>query len=297
MSKTHHSPPDELYREYQSSRDNIPQASLTALRSAAENKRAEDNINAILEQAKPIHARGEQTSVTESKSEHKSVFTGIMDWLFGNAWGLGSAAIAGALVALVGLPFFSQNIPPYSQFSECGDCASYIANASALTRSATLTRQRTNPEQRLAAKKGRLSAKLEIANAAKLTAVKEQAFKEFEKLAERDANLSTQGQSSDVKSVINALATSSSNNSDVYLASKALFIANVTARNAKNLEQTEIQDSLIAANTAYASVLEPNELQKDIRGKLLELSEMRSFTNTQLEKIIEITRRAMESLG
>ena len=92
MSDSKHSPPDELYRAYQETRDNIPPRSLAIIRAAAEAQAAEDNIQSILQQAKPIHAQSENQTFTHSTAQKSSWLHRIGHGLFGNIASVAASA-------------------------------------------------------------------------------------------------------------------------------------------------------------------------------------------------------------
>jgi len=258
--------PNELYREYQNNRDSIPHAVLNNLRDSAEQQKYEGNIHAILQQAKTVgvaadeHAK--QINTAGTSPERAGFLDKLKDW-FSPA--MGGGLVAAALIAVVAVPLLRDQ-DQYQHLANCGNCLSHASNASALTRSTAPGQPRISTETRTAAKLGRISAAL--------------------------------ASSHETKAILEQLNLSTHARNPVFDASKALFIANVSARNAKiNGLNEEAVNSIMRAATQFNTANSQTELQKNIANKLDATLEGLTDDASKLDTIIELTRRAMESLG
>ncbi len=289
---------DELYRDYQTHRDNIPPALLNNLRAAAASQSHEDNIHVILEQAK---VQGAQATSAESKpvqlenAASPSFGQRLRDW-FSPAWG--GAIAAAALIAIVAGPNLLNN-SPYSHLANCAECVSHARNASALTRSTAIGQAPLSVPERTAARLGRISAKLKIAESANLSQLDQSARQELIKFAKQTDNellLTAAGADhSDTVRLLNDIAQAESVR---FNASESLFIANVSARNAlKSDNAADALPSFGAALEDFNRIQQPSELQRNLASQLQSVLATPDLTEAKLKKIIELSRRAMETLG
>jgi len=296
-----------LYREYQNSRDNIPESVYQEIVSKAEQVQHEDNIHLILQQAKlSDNANTQQTSSVNSQTlsiadRIKSLFAVSPVKSFGTAF----ASIA---LAVIILPIAMNSSPEFSEVAHldgCADCATYINNASVTTRSVTPGLSSIAPENKIAARLGRLSASLKIAAALEQKDILEASLPELKKLAVGANNSALQNslQSDElnpqdiITSVKGAIANSQLEKT--FLAAESIHIANITARFAVNEGGTgAVMQTLSDATRVFAEIDEPSILQQNL------LNEMRAINAAQgnadkktLQTMIELYNRAIKSLG
>lgn len=304
---TKKSAPDQLYREYQNSRDNIPESVYQEIISKAEQVQHEDNIHLILQQAKLSgNTNAQQTSSTNSQAQSiaeriKALFTDSPVKSFGTAF----ASIA---LAVIILPIAMNSSPQFSELSHldgCADCAAYINNASVTTRSVTPGLSAIAPENKIAARLGRLSASLKIAAALEQDSILQASLPELKKLAAATTNseLKNSLQSGEINThdLITAVKGAIVNRQleKIFLAAESIHIANITARFAVNEGQTgAVMQTLSDATRIFAEIDEPSILQQNL------LNEMRTIKTTQgnidkkmLNITIELYNRAIKSLG
>lgn len=294
--------PEELYRAYQAGRDNISPVVLTNLREAAEQKRHEEGIHAILEQAKTAPGRSSNTAVnTDTHQPINNIVERFKEW-FSPAWG--GAAVAAALIAMVAVPMFnSTGLNPAGHLSHlagCDECAQHARNASPLTRSTSIGQARVAPEAITAAKLGRISAKLKIAQAAGLSTLETSARNELQKLATRTENseLTALAEANDMGKTLAGIELYTQGQGKVFAASEALFVANVSARDTSSTDvSAAATDSFKYAQSSFAAIEAPSQLQLNLQGQLATAIEQDLNSPEALQKVIDLTRRAMESLG
>lgn len=308
---TQERPPNELYREYQATRDDISPQVFDSLMDSAANRKHEDNIHAILEQAKVAHTTTNQHNNVENINKPKNGLLKSLSQWWNPVWG--GAAVATALIAAIAVPLVYE-VSPYGSskgayLAGCSDCANYAANASALTRSSNLGKP-IPVQVRTAAKLGRIQAKFEIAQITQLSALQNSAAKELNTLAERlgSEQLKSLSPTSDLGQAMSGIERYAKSDIEVFNASKALFIANVSARDAKvrlatlalqasNSEAVkELNQRFNLATDSFRATLGDSELRKNVSLQL-ETAIEQPITAPHLDRIIELTRRAMESLG
>ncbi len=291
--------PEELYREYQSTRDNIPQSVLKTIRQGMDNDRAEDAIHSILEQAKPLHGNPKSSTRRNEAKQEDSLLQKVRQW-FNPGFQLGGLAVAGALAFALFSPMLEltpNTEGTYAQFSNCAECASYVANASVLTRSTAIGQKRIEPQQRLAARLGRLSAKFEIAKTTKSEKITANAFNELKKFSTANAALEKATSSLNIETALTALRNESKQHLTVFEASKALFIVNVSARNAHNIDASLLQTELAKALNFFERVANPSELQLSIINDLKALMQSAEWDERKSFEVIQLSRRGLETLG
>ena len=299
--------PDQLYREYQNSRDNIPESIYQEIVSQAEQVQHEDNIHLILQQAKlSDNTKAQQTSPTNSQAQSiaeriKALFTVSPVKSFGTAF-------ASVALAVIILPIAMNSSPEFSEVSHldgCADCATYINNASVTTRSVTPGLSSISPEEKIAARLGRLSASMKIAAALEQDSILEASLPELKKLAAGSTNSelknslqSTEMNPLDIISAVKGAMVNSQFEKN-FIAAESIHIANITARFAVNEGQTSaVMQTLSNAARNFAEIEKPSVLQQNL------LNEMRAIKTTQgnldkkeLHSMIELYNRSIKSLG
>ena len=295
--------PDELYREYQDTRDNIPSNIFNNLKDEAGALQHEENIHVILERAKSHTAvPPAYNTAGDEKGGASNGIRNLLDKLsqmLNPVWA--GALITAALVTVIGVNSLVPSSAPH-YLSNCEQCLSHAMNASALTRSTALGVS-ISVESRKAAKLGRIHAKLLVSQMAELPQLAEVALTELEKFSSRadDTQLKQIAASKNVNHVIDRLANHSAGQSIVFNAANALFIANVSAREATqhsdlSLNRDQLLDIFTQASDTYSLIEGKNELQKTLSKRLRE--ELKgSLNKVKLNRVIDLTRRAMESLG
>lgn len=292
--------PDELYREYQNTRDNIPESVYSEIVSKAEQVRHDENIHQILQQAKI--AENSRAQSPAQTNDVKASFADRIKNLFtlapAKTWGTAFASVA---LAVIILPIAMNSSAP--QFSEvahldgCTQCGAYISNASATTRSVAPGLSKTDPQARIAARLGRINASVKISAMLEDDAALSASFKELRKLT----NKAPKTESATTNDMLNAIQLALTENrfKTTFTAAEAIHIAEITARFALNEGQSNgVRDTLNSAVNAYSNIDDLSLLQQSILNDLRAMQTSPEISGkADLEKTIQLYSRAMESLG
>ena len=294
--------PDKLYREYQETRDNIPQSIYSELSTQAEQNRHEDNIHAIVQQAKVYKPEAADTKQQSGTPWLQKLFSAGSR----PAWGMAFASLA---LAVVVLPLMNNPSGDYNaqiaHLADCEGCAGYVADASVVTRSVTPGLQRNDQRLRLAAKLGRIDSSLKLSVILEDQEIFSSALRELRKIADSTQTpelvKALESRNPNAATLIKAINSDiqSAGTEDIFAAAGEIHIANITARFALNESAgSGVHPTYTRAVEAFSAIREPTVLQQTILEQLQNLQSSGTLDDeSNLKKSIELYRRAMESLG
>lgn len=295
--------PEEIYRDYQNNRDNIPSHIYQDFSSKAADKTREEQIHSILQQSKVVINNAPKPSSEPSVLNRLKTFFSDTP---SKQWGTALASLM--LVAIVAPIFFNSPNSLYgstAHLSDCSNCATHISNASLTTRGTLLGGNQVSPSAKIAARLGRQSSNLMIASSLDSDEIVNRSAAELTEINVQlsDPHLSQVLLTSPLNAsdLINAISTAkeSTNNQTIFYAAESLNTANITARAAiENQQNDYVIETFSTAINSYESIQVKTTLQTNLLEQLksTQLS-IKSTQSLDLEKIIEQTNQAISSLG
>lgn len=158
----------DMYREYQTQRDNIAAENYAELIEETAAKNSEDHIHRILQHAKSYQNTNKKTENSTKQDNHTGLLTSLVR-LFKNPKVLGSALAASCAViimpALIPTPGHQLNL---AQFKDCPQCGSYFEAYS--VRGVNPLPSAITPQEKVSARTGQIIARLMISEEAGLPA-------------------------------------------------------------------------------------------------------------------------------
>lgn len=298
---------EKLYRHYQETRDDIPLSTFNSLSLAAEKASQDDAIHSILEAAKVASYSNSKEFTGKKSSLLTSIGEKLKSGLFGgNLYkpvGVGFACLA--MVAVVG-PMFLNNVSPLykevAHLDDCAQCSSHINNVLTTTRSATPGFSQIDAQSRYAAKLGTIQARLKIeANTDSKLAIDNAitALKKLDRamLSQELGSLISKESTRETTTVdsLNTAILSATKDPAVTLASEAVFIANISARQALEINNSEAARApLELALLALKGLPSPTNLQKSA---VLKLERSVQAETLNLKGTIKSLELSAKSLG
>lgn len=301
---------EQLYKRYQETRDDIPLSMFHAISAATESAHHEQAIHAIAQAAKVASAKTKDSQSGKKSSWFttavEALKTSFSENRLSKPMALGFACLA--VFAAVGPLFINNTSNPYfshdvAHLSDCVECQTHIRNALATTRGASLALSTLNEDARLDAKLGLIQGRLHVESTygdqfAISNAI--EALNKLDKsslsspLNESIINASKASNSITAESLSVAISNSA-NNSVIRHASNAVFVANISARNAQNDKNIDTASaSVLSALSAMQQIPKPTPLQEAAISKL---ENAVNASDMDLRKVIKNLELAAKSLG
>lgn len=294
----------ELYRQYQSSRDNIPSSVLSHILSEADQALNESSIHGLIEAAKVAsYSSDNGTSSAKKESWFSSVANQIKMAIRINTKPLGAAfaclAIIAVLVPILGEYKAGNNFSETAHLSDCAKCSSYLANALAITRGPSFGSG--NSDARIASKIGLIQALLKIETNQESVNANSFVYAQINRLPKSiiDDELSSLfARDAHIPEIIAALQERSP---DVKIsqASEALFIANITSRFA--IDNPQSNDISIKLHQSWSSALElmqsinqTTDQQSLAIEKIASIINSESLASRKAIKAVEFASKSLE---
>ena len=297
---------DQLYRRYQETRDDIPLPIFKSISLAARNASQEDAIHSIVEAAKVASYANDQEKVGKKSSWLTLLGEKLKSGLFNSNLvkpaGVSFACLA--MVAVIGPMFLnstSNQFQEVAHLTDCAQCPNHINNVLTTTRSATLGLSQADAQSRHAAKLGQIQARLKIEVSNNDPLAVDNAIASLKKLdgsviSKELATLINQHSNSE-RTTVNSLNTaivSATSNVQITLASEAIFIANISARNALTLNNSEAaRVPLERALVALKKLPTPSNLQQSAISKLEQNVSADTLNLKRVIKSLELSAKSL----
>ena len=297
----------QLYRRYQETRDDIPLPIFNSISLAAQNASQEDAIHSILEAAKVASYANDKEEVGKKSSWLTLINEKLKSGLFKSSLykpaGVGFACLA--MVAVVGPMFLnstSNQFQEVAHLTDCAQCPSHINNVLTTTRSTALGLNQVDAQSRHAAKLGQIQARLKIEASNNDPLAVDKAIASLKKLdgsmiSKELASLINPQPNTERTTVdsLNTAIASATSNVHITLASEAIFIANISARNALTLNNSEAaRVPLERALVALKKLPTPSNLQQSA---ILKLEQNVSADTLNLKRVIKSLELSAKSLS
>jgi len=288
---------EQLYRRYQETRDNIPFSILHTINSSAESAMHEESIHTIVELVKVAENTQQYAATPAEKiswwSSIHAKLSFISDLKTAKPLVFGVACLAMLVITgpLLLNPNQQQTFPELAHLGDCQQCDGYINNALATTRSNLPGFSQSSPDDKIANKLGNIRARLRVESIYDPKIAKINASEQLQKLGlASDAQLKT---ASDL-ALLNQLIIDASPNTLISTASEALFIANISVRDAIDRPDTALDlDSIEQAINSLALLAKPSELQKNALQRLKKEAAAKPLSLSKLLKQIELAKRSL----
>jgi hypothetical protein len=301
---------EQLYKRYQETRDDIPLSTFDAISTATESAQHEQAIHAIAQAAKVASANRTDVQAGKKSSWFTTAVGTLRSYFSENRLskpiGLGFACLA--VFAAVGPLFLNSTSNPYfsqevAHLSDCAECQTHIRNALATTRGASPALSTLNQQARLDAKLGLIQGRLQVESAYGDQYAISNAAAALNKLDKTrlsssliDSIIDADNANSSITAESLSIAIGSSANSSIISdASNAIFVANISARNAQDDQNIDAASaSLLSALKAMQQLPTPTLLQEAAISKL---ENTVNAQTTNLRKVIKDLEFAARSLG
>jgi len=294
----------DLYRDYQETRDTVPESLLTTLRNAALSEANEGAIHEIVQRSKVADQNTAFDKASERQSEatrtRRSFTDSLTAWLSPARFG---GALAALVLAVVLVPMFNSNqqASQYAFLSDCADCVNYVQSAARTTRSGLGVSPALAIDDRLNARLGRVVAQLLIAKEVDGENIDALARAELKKLAElfKQDKLSKWAELPTANEIIAAISDSYALLPREFKNARDLFLSNVVARQALESSLGADQKLFIDRVTQdFIGQTSDSVLDGVIKEDLKVLaSKDNEWSKLDLQNFIDLTQRAMATIG